>query len=259
MDDIIHGETDSTFTDDTETDVDLPKTPTTDLSSSSVVDEQEIDNIDETPIGAAIPNRMSNLFRSRLQQRRYEQEDQDFFDRLEVEESISEENAVPPVEPPAESWDDLQDNEGDLFDCHLSSENTPFQDNFPDNDKYLSKLEVLVLWLMLFLASWQSQYAITDTALTVLIKFISHFFWFLGLFDNSMAALSKLFPKSHYMLKKALGIADDDFYKYVVCPKCKSLYKYEDCFEMRSGNKVSAKCKFVPWPNHPHRSRKGIL
>lgn len=72
-----------------------------------------------------------------------------------------------------------------------------------------------------------------------------------------MASVARLFPNSHYKLKKALGLLGDDFIKYVVCPKCKTLYKFEDCIETRSGQKVSAKCKFEAWPNHPHSRKRG--
>ena len=47
-----------------------------------------------------------------------------------------------------------------------------------------------------------------------------------------MASLAKVFPNSLYKLKKAAGLHGDDFKKYVVCPKCKSLYKFDDCVEI---------------------------
>lgn len=44
---------------------------------------------------------------------------------------------------------------------------------------------------------------------------------------------------------------------YVACPKCDSLYEYDDCIKTSSdGMKESAKCCHVTMPNHPHRSRR---
>lgn len=233
---------------------------TTQPSTDSTVEAQNIDieNV-RTPDYGEDQEMDSTAIEDIVEETRYEEEDQDFFERFETEESTTEENvSLNPVEPPAEIWDDVEESEGDFERCEDASEDSASQDQnqSPNHDHKQTKIEVLVMWMMLFLASWQSQHGVTDTALAVFIKFICQFFWLLGMIDTTMESLSKLFPKSHYKLKKALGITNDDFYKYVVCPKCKTLYKYEDCFDVRSGRKVSAKCKFVPWPNHPH-SRKG--
>ena len=42
------------------------------------------------------------------------------------------------------------------------------------------------------------------------------------------------------------------FTKWVVCTKCDTLYSYKDSFKMVNGKKVSKKCSFVPYPNHPN-------
>lgn len=100
----------------------------------------------------------------------------------------------------------------------------------------------------------------TDSALDMLVKFLSRFFWIVGTFDENgiVAKISKGFPNTLYKLRKQLGLMDsDDFVKYVVCPKCKTLYNYKDCVERRCGRKVSARCRFIPWSQHPHRNKRG--
>ena len=40
-------------------------------------------------------------------------------------------------------------------------------------------------------------------------------------------------PTSVYMRNKQLFGGGSEFIKYVVCPECQSLYKFEDCLEKR--------------------------
>ena len=50
--------------------------------------------------------------------------------------------------------------------------------------------------------------------------------------SSSMANLiSQLqLPTSLYILKKHFGLLNDKFEKYVVCPKCSSLYQFKEWF-----------------------------
>lgn len=64
------------------------------------------------------------------------------------------------------------------------------------------------------------------------------------------------FPKSLHLLKKQLGFDQDKFVKYVVCPKCDSLYNFDDCFELRNRKRVSKNCAFVEFPNHRQLFRR---
>ena len=53
-----------------------------------------------------------------------------------------------------------------------------------------------------------------------------------------------------------MGIDVNDFCKYVVCPRCHSIYNLEACVNvLRDNRKESAKCQHVPYPNHPSSSR----
>ena len=97
-------------------------------------------------------------------------------------------------------------------------------------------------------------------AVEMLLKSLSRFFWVLRTFDenSAMALLAKCFPDTLYKLRKHLGLLnEDDFVKYVVCPKFKSLYDYKDCIQSHCGRQVSAHCKLVAWSRHPHRRKRG--
>ena len=50
------------------------------------------------------------------------------------------------------------------------------------------------------------------------------------------------FPGSLYLVRQFLNLDRDDFNKFVVCPKCTKLYKYDSCLEMVNGRQVAKKC-----------------
>lgn len=132
--------------------------------------------------------------------------------------------------------------------------------NSASSGQFSENCRVLVYWLLLFIFSWQCGFSVTDSAVDMLVKFLSRFFWIVGTFDENgiVAKISKGFPNTLYKLRKQLGLMDsDDFVKYVVCPKCKTLYNYKDCVEKRCGRKVSARCRFILWSQHPHRNKRG--
>lgn len=157
-----------------------------------------------------------------------------------------------------ENWEGTEDDSDprDDFDHDQQQEQEITSSSLPFSDK----CGVLVYWLLLFLFSWQCGFSVTDSALEMLLKFLSRFFWVLGTFDenSAMALIAKCFPNSLYKLRKHLGLLNkDDFVKYVVCPKCKSLYDYKDCIQSHCGRQVSARCTFVAWSRHPHRRKRG--
>ena len=51
-----------------------------------------------------------------------------------------------------------------------------------------------------------------------------------------------IFPGSLYLVRQFLNLDRDDFNKFVVCPKCTKLYKYDSCLEMVNGRQVAKKC-----------------
>ena len=47
------------------------------------------------------------------------------------------------------------------------------------------------------------------------------------------------------------------FTKYVVCPKCNSIYNYDDCVVFRSNGRFESKrCSHIPYPRHPRRTHR---
>ena len=139
-----------------------------------------------------------------------------------------------------------------------------FLDDDIDTDENLNNDSgTLVNWLCLFLAYWQYTFNITDSALEFLLKFLSVFFQVLEQRDNPLVTkLSHLCPATLYSFHKFLSIKKSFYTKYVVCYKCNYLYDPEECIVNYRGEKESAKCSFVKYPNHRmkhHRKKCGNL
>ena len=109
---------------------------------------------------------------------------------------------------------------------------------------------------LLFLVMWAFQFHISSPALGALIIFLYHFLRLLSCSTNSdfLRLLSIHCPKSVCTVYKLIGIESETFRKYVVCPKCCSVYEMECCFEKQAGGMKRSKCcVHIAYPNHPQK------
>ena len=116
----------------------------------------------------------------------------------------------------------------------------------------------IVNWLLIFLCLWSSFFTLSDNALEILLSFLRATFDSLGTIFPVVASFAAMFPRSVHLLRKQLGLDKDRFIKYVVCPKCHSLYMFDDCYELFRGKKVTKKCSFVQFPNHRQHFRRKV-
>ena len=114
----------------------------------------------------------------------------------------------------------------------------------------------IVKWIMIFLCVWSSYCCISDNAMDILVSFISAVFNSLGSIFPVLTGLACIFPKSFNLLKAKLGLNQDQFTKFVVCTKCDSLYKFEECYMERLGRTVIKNCSFVSQENHRQLFRR---
>lgn len=113
--------------------------------------------------------------------------------------------------------------------------------------------------LLLFLLLWQAMFKVADRAIFVLLKFFKLFLTGIGKMMQAEVLINfaKIIPETLYMIQKNLGLQKDSFVKYAVCPKCKTLYTFDECVRRRpNGEAVSAKCSHVSYPCHPHQKRE---
>lgn len=106
-------------------------------------------------------------------------------------------------------------------------------------------LKDIVHWLLIFLCLWSSFCTLSDNALEILLSFLRAVFDSLTTLFPVVGSFAILFPRSVHLLRKQLGLDKDRFTKYVVCPKCHSLYVFEDCYEVLHGKRITKKCSFV--------------
>jgi hypothetical protein len=141
----------------------------------------------------------------------------------------------------AESEEDWSTDEEDL--------SLPAQTSIPDSSS--------PVWQFVFiLLLWQSLYKISNAAISGLLRFLKAFVYFFG---GAYAGLNVLdaVPSSAEGALRYLGMSkDSSFVTYVVCPKCNSIYNYDDCVLSRGTTKESKHCKHIAYPNHPQASRR---
>ena len=106
--------------------------------------------------------------------------------------------------------------------------------------------KVIVRWMLIFLCVWSSFCSLSDNAFELLLAFLWAVFDSLGTIFPLVKSFAMLFPKTVHLLRKQLGLDQDKFIKYVVCPKCNSLYNFDDCYETLH-RRVSKKCTFVQY------------
>ena len=118
----------------------------------------------------------------------------------------------------------------------------------------LSALALKLLWFLFF---WQSVFNISERAVQCIIRFIKYLLKVLSTNGEELKKLSEEIPVTTKSVMKLLSLDNPGIINYVVCPKCNSIYEYEDCYTtLRNGNKESKLCKHICYPSHPHSSKR---
>ena len=125
-------------------------------------------------------------------------------------------------------------------------------ENLTRNDENQSRFSSFVCK---FLAVWQRKFGITDTALEMLLKFLSCMLSTLINLFPRLEIITGYLPTSLYLFHKALD-SKNEFIKYAVCIKCYKLYLVDDCVEMYQGELQSKLCTNILLPNHPQAARR---
>ena len=111
------------------------------------------------------------------------------------------------------------------------------------------------------MAIWQFSYRVSNNAINNLLRFLKFFIKAIGvIFHNKqLENSSDLVPLNFKSLHKSLKCleSDADFICYTVCPKCDSVYEYDDCIVRRANrNNESKSCQHIPYPRHSHLSKR---
>lgn len=133
---------------------------------------------------------------------------------------------------------------GRELDMDLSS-TPPMEVNFDSVTEEHAQSNVIVKWVVILMAVFQTRFCITDNALTWLLRFLSVLLRALAtLFAKNIAYIAETLPKSLYKHNKAtadISHGSDSFEKRVVCQSCCTLYNYEECLS-KHGSQVAVSC-----------------
>ena len=102
-------------------------------------------------------------------------------------------------------------------------------------------------WIIILIMHLRSVYSLSNAAASLLLKFFTLIFGIIGHVSSPCRAIAQALPSSLYKMQ-LFSENVKQFYRYVVCPKCESVYPIEECTERNK----SKKCSFIPFPNHPH-------
>lgn len=171
-----------------------------------------------------------------------------------VKKNVSQDFHDNDMDSDEEVWNNISIDDIDLdLQTGDTTDNNTHVENVPNKNV---KLGTLLIWFCMFLCTWQAVSALPDSAMNHLLSFLWTFFSQLGEESVIFSSFAAVFPGSVYLLWKKLGLKKDNFLKFVVCRKCFSIYKYEECFLNVEGQTISGKCSYKEFPNHTQLARR---
>jgi len=146
--------------------------------------------------------------------------------------------------------DEADDSETEVQACDDSNDDQIAVDDRPN---------AILKSVSFFLLFFQLKFRIPDRAITFLLSFLKGLLSSLISLVPSCLPLLEIhrnFPQSLQSLRQRFSASNSSTTEFVVCPKCFTLYKLNDC-SVKSGREVvSKKCSFIEFPNHPQRHRR---
>ena len=95
---------------------------------------------------------------------------------------------------------------------------------------------IIVACMLYFLLLWQALNMVSNAALSQLLSFIFQFLQLAATQSPFCAGLAACFPPSIYLLHKWIGIDKSRVDRFICCPTCMAIYRYEDVVIERSKN-----------------------
>lgn len=109
------------------------------------------------------------------------------------------------------------------------------------------------------LFAWQMTFTVSDNSVQILLNIIGYFLTMLQfcLQGDRFNNVLEMFPDTLFKARKYVGFDKDEFFKFVVCPKCTRLFTYDQAYVTENGIRKTNKCDFVEYPNHPQLRFRG--
>ena len=133
-----------------------------------------------------------------------------------------------------EEWDETDVEFGDADSVELHPLAKPF-----------------VKWIAALILGFQAAYVLPYNGTRWLFTFLHILFATLRTLCPTpfLLAVCMLLPGSLHLAWRLLKV-EDEFIRYVVCPKCDSIYRFEECID-KSGTQLLSKRSYIAFENHP--------
>ena len=109
--------------------------------------------------------------------------------------------------------------------------------------------------ICLFLNYYQLKFHVPDRGMQLLLSFLKVMIALISLIvpsNSSLKLLMNQFPSSLNAMRTRLSVEQRELLQYVMCPKCDTLCGEAKAVIFSNQNR----CSHVPFPNHPHKSRR---
>ena len=112
-----------------------------------------------------------------------------------------------------------------------------------------------VRWIAALILGFQAAHVLPYNATQWLFTFLHVLFTTLRTVRPApfILAVCTLLLGSLYLAWRLLIVDEDEFIRYVVCPKCDSIYRFEECIVKSGTRLLSKRCSYVAFKNHPQR------
>ena len=186
----------------------------------------------------------------------------DSSDDSNVAEESDEGGAMEDLEIDVAQQGGTEDEEDEETEVILSDSYDDDLDPNSDEQQNTSSNEIstaLIRAISFFLLFFQLKFRVPDRAINFLLSFLKGFLSALIVLIPSCQVISTIhrnIPKCLQSLRQRFSSCRNKTTMFVVCPKCCSLYKLDDCIIVSRGVPSSKTCSFVQFPNHPQKRRR---
>ena len=101
------------------------------------------------------------------------------------------------------------------------------------------------MWFIHLLALLQKKHYIPDTAIEFILKLLAVFFAVLCRLYPVISPVVDTFPGSLHRMRQLLKVDKGGFVRYVTCPKCDEVYRYDDSVEICGTMRKGKPCNLV--------------
>ena len=96
--------------------------------------------------------------------------------------------------------------------------------------------------MVILIASVQRKHYIPDSAIAIILQIFYIFLQILSRAAPSLTEVANSFPSFLLRMQLFLGLNSSTFTKYVVCPKCSSVFTYAESNNRIGSREISKRC-----------------